>query len=107
MSYLIGRGIDQILPHPSLPHIYEGFVQSAIGYVRLAEGRHGTIPRPANFSYIWGKAISEFEKEQPDARIINLETTITKSESYDPKGINYRMNPENGKWLHRLATDLS
>ena len=31
----------------------------------------------------------------PDARIINPETTVTKSEDYEDKGINYRMNPEN------------
>jgi poly-gamma-glutamate synthesis protein (capsule biosynthesis protein) len=51
---MIGRGIDQVLPNPLDPILYESFMTSARGYVRLAEERNGLIPRNASFDYIWG-----------------------------------------------------
>ncbi len=42
---------------------------------------------------------------QPAARIINLETSITLSELYVPKGINYRMNPDNTDCLKVAQID--
>jgi poly-gamma-glutamate synthesis protein (capsule biosynthesis protein) len=33
---MTGRGIDQVLPHPSNPRIYELYMQSVRGYVELA-----------------------------------------------------------------------
>ncbi|MBI5581420.1 MAG: CapA family protein [Deltaproteobacteria bacterium] len=92
---MTGRGIDQILPHPSNPVLYEPYLKNALGYVELAEKATGFIPRPADFTYIWGDALDELVKAAPDARIVNLETAITKSEDHPDKGINYRMNPEN------------
>ena len=92
---MTGRGIDQVLPHPSDPRIYESYAQSALDYVRLAERHSGSIPKPVDFAYIWGEALGELERRAPDARIINLETSVTKQEKPAPKGINYRMNPEN------------
>lgn len=93
---MTGRGVDQVLPHPADPRIYEPYMQSSIGYVELAENVNGPIPRPADFSYIWGDALDELERMAPDMRIINLETAVTKSDEYwKGKGINYRMNPEN------------
>ncbi|MBA7561193.1 hypothetical protein ES708_02828 [subsurface metagenome] len=93
---MIGRGIDQVLPHPSAPVIYEPYMKSARGYVKLAEKANGPIPQPVNYSYIWGDALEELEQIAPDLKIINLETSITKSNDYwKNKGINYRMHPEN------------
>jgi poly-gamma-glutamate capsule biosynthesis protein CapA/YwtB (metallophosphatase superfamily) len=65
--------------------------------VWLAEAKSGPIPRPANLSYIWGDALDEFERMTPDLRIINLETSITKSDEYwRGKEIHYRrLNPGN------------
>jgi poly-gamma-glutamate capsule biosynthesis protein CapA/YwtB (metallophosphatase superfamily) len=102
---MTGRGIDQILPHPSHPRIYEPFMGDAREYVALAEDASGKIDYPVAFDYIWGDALSELKKARPDLRIINLETTITKSENYLPKGINYRMNPENIEVLKILGAD--
>ncbi len=79
---MTGRGIDQILPYPCNPRLYEECLSSAKEYVRLAEDAHGDIPRSAPFSYIWGIALQEFERAKPDLRIINLETSVTRSESY-------------------------
>ena len=92
---MTGRGIDQILPHPGDPQIREPYVISATHYVRLAESINGPIPRPVPFAYIWGEALAELAHIRPDARIINLETSITESRTLWPKGINYRMSPAN------------
>lgn len=93
---MTGRGIDQILPHPSDPRIYEPYVRDAAQYVKLAETANGPIQQPVDFSYIWGDALAELGRAAPDVRIINLETSITRSDDYwKGKGINYRMHPEN------------
>ena len=93
---MTGRGIDQILPHPSFPTLYEPYMKNARGYVELAEKAHGLIPQPVSYSYIWGDALSGLERLAPDLRIINLETSITRSDDYwKNKGIHYRMHPEN------------
>jgi poly-gamma-glutamate synthesis protein (capsule biosynthesis protein) len=92
---MTGRGIDQILRHPSDPQLYEEFVTSAVGYVQLAESAHGPIPRRVDDLYIWGDALPVLEECKPHVRIINLETSVTTSEKWLEKGINYRMNPEN------------
>lgn len=93
---MTGRGIDQVLPHPSNPVLYESFVLHAGGYVHLAERASGPIPRPVDFAYIWGDALEILERARTDVRIINLETSITASEDAWPaKGINYRMHPAN------------
>lgn len=93
---MVGRGIDQILPHPSEPFIPEPYLRDAREYVRLAERANGSIPTPVNFSYIWGDALEEWERLAPDVKLINLETSITLSSDYWwGKGINYRMHPEN------------
>jgi poly-gamma-glutamate synthesis protein (capsule biosynthesis protein) len=92
---MTGRGIDQVLPHPSEPTIYEQYMTSALGYVELAEQTSGPISRPVGFSYIWGDVVAELEARSPDRRIVNLETSITTSEEAVPKGINYRMHPRN------------
>jgi len=93
---MTGRGIDQVLPHPGNPRICEPCARSAEIYVRLAESVNGPIHRPVNFSYIWGDALKELATVRPSARIVNLETSITRSDDYwKGKGINYRMHPAN------------
>ena len=93
---MTGRGIDQILPHPSAPQIYESYLRNAKGYVRLATELNGPIPAPVGYDYIWGDALKELRKWAPDVRMINLETSITTSEDFwRGKGINYRMHPAN------------
>src|SRR6266702_3868999 len=93
---MTGRGIDQVLPHPSDPRIHEPYLQSARGYVELAEAANGTIAKPVGFSYIWGDALTELQRQAPDLRLINLESRVTNSDDYwRGKGINYRMQPAN------------
>lgn len=102
---MTGRGIDQILSAPCDPRLHENFVHSAVDYVRLAERINGPIPRQAGPDYIWGAALSELERRQPDVRMINLETAITRSEDFARKGINYRMSPENAECLRSAQID--
>lgn len=101
-----GRGIDQILPHPSSPRLYEPYVVHAGDYVALAERKNGPLPRPVDYDYIWGDALAILEQISPDVRIINLETAITTSEDFWPgKGINYRMHPGNIRCLTAAGID--
>jgi poly-gamma-glutamate synthesis protein (capsule biosynthesis protein) len=102
---MTGRGIDQILPYPGDPELHEGYVASALGYVRLAEEASGPIPRPVELGYVWGDALGELARRGPDLRIINLETSVTTSDDYLPKGINYRMSPRNVGCLTAAAVD--
>ena len=102
---MTGRGIDQILPYPSDPQLYESYVSDARDYVALAERQNGPVARPVDFAYIWGDALEELQRRAPDVRIINLETAVTASDSYWPKGINYRMHPANVPCLTAAAVD--
>ncbi len=104
---MTGRGVDQVLPHPGDPHVHESYVKNAKIYVELAEERNGLISGPVGYSYIWGDAIGELEQFSPDARIINLETSITTSDGYwKGKGINYRMNQANIPCLTTAGIDV-
>ncbi len=104
---MTGRGIDQVLPHPGDPLIHESYMKSAAGYVKIAEEVNGPIQQPVSFSYIWGDALEELDRVAPEVRIINLETSITKSNDYwKGKGINYRMHPENIPSLTAARIDV-
>lgn len=94
-DFMPARGIDQILPHPGDPRLYEDFVHDANDYVALAERRCAVIERPVDFAYPWGDALAEIRRRRPQVRLINLETALTRHGRPEPKGINYRMSPEN------------
>jgi poly-gamma-glutamate synthesis protein (capsule biosynthesis protein) len=102
---MCGRGIDQVLAHPCSPEIYEDCMRSAESYVLLAEQANGPIPRRNESSYVWGDALDQLERMQPDARIINLETAVTRSNDRARKGINYRVSPENAECLAAAKID--
>lgn len=102
---MTGRGIDQALAHPSAPQLHESYVRSALEYVELAERAHGRIPKPVDSSYIWGEALPELARVQPAVRIVNLETSVTASEDWECKGINYRMHPDNAGCLTAAQID--
>jgi len=102
---MCGRGIDQILAHPCSPEIYEDYVRSAEDYVLLAEQANGPIPRCNGPSYVWGAALGQLARMQPDARIVNLEAAVTRSNDRVHKGINYRISPENAAFLTAARID--
>lgn len=93
---MTGRGIDQILPHPGAPRLYERYCRSARDYVRLAERANGELPARVDCAYPWGDALAELDRVRPHVRIVNLETAITTSDARWPdKAVLYRMHPRN------------
>lgn len=93
---MTGRGVDQVMPHPSDPAIHERYMKSARGYVKLATDAHGSIPEPVEPDYVWGDALDEFERFKPAVKLANLETAITQSDDdWQGKGVHYRMHPQN------------
>ncbi|MER7467837.1 CapA family protein [Streptomyces sp. NPDC097981] len=104
---MLGRGVDQILPHPGEPSLPEAYVTDARTYVELAEAANGTIPRPAAFSWPWGEALAALDAAAPDARILNLETSVTQSDDIAPgKSVHYRMHPANLPCLAAARPDV-
>jgi len=103
---MTGRGIDQILPHPGKPDLYESYMRSALGYVQIAEQATGSIRRPVDYPYIWGDALTVLEHVRPQARIINLETAVAASgDAWPGKDIHYRMHPANVPCLSAARVD--
>jgi poly-gamma-glutamate capsule biosynthesis protein CapA/YwtB (metallophosphatase superfamily) len=103
---MTGRGIDQTLPHPANPVLYEPYIRDARAYVDLAEAANGPIERPVSFDYIWGDALEELQRSAVDLRIVNLETAITAAETRWPdKEIHYRMHPQNIEGLSAARID--
>jgi poly-gamma-glutamate synthesis protein (capsule biosynthesis protein) len=93
---MLGRGVDQILPHPGDPTLWEDYVRDARTYVQLAEARNGPIPYPVDMVWPWGDALAALDRAAPHARILNLETSVTQGGAAAPgKGIHYRLNPAN------------
>lgn len=103
---MTGRGIDQALPRPADPALAEPFVRSALAYVEMAQRQSGPIPIPVDPAYVWGDALEELRDPRADARIVNLETAVTRrGEPMPGKGIHYRMSPENAEVLSAAAID--
>ena len=93
---MLGRGVDQILRHPGDPTLQERGLSDARGYVALAEAVNGPIPRPVDDAWPWGEALAAMRAASPDVRVINLETSVTRSGRFAPgKAVHYRMSPDN------------
>ncbi|MFE9650254.1 CapA family protein [Streptomyces sp. NPDC006365] len=104
---MLGRGVDQILPHPGDPTLREGYVRDARFYVESAEAVNGPILAPVEPSWPWGDALRVLEEAAPDARIVNLETAVTRSDTFEPgKEIHYRMHPANMPALAAARPDV-
>lgn len=104
---MLGRGVDQILPHPGDPTLHESYIRDANGYVELAERANGPIPAPVDFAWPWGDVLEVLDEEAPDVRVINLENAVTRSDDFARgKGIHYRMNPDNLPCLEAADPDV-
>ncbi|MET8836829.1 CapA family protein [Micromonospora sp. NPDC004540] len=104
---MTGRGVDQILPHPGTPRLWEQAVTDARRYVELAEAVAGPVPRPAPAEWPWGDALRLLDEERPEVRIVNLETAVTaRGEPAPGKGIHYRMHPANLPCLTAARLDV-
>ena len=103
---MTGRGIDQIQQHSVDPVLYEPWITDAREYIALAESVNGPVSRPVDDAYVWGDALGILKTSRPDARIINLETAITRGgEPWPRKGIHYRMHPANTDLLLAAGID--
>lgn len=103
---MTGRGLDQILPCPGNPRLFEPRVRDARDYVAMAENAHGAIGKPVDYAYVWGYALEQWKRLAPDVRIINLETSVTTSDGLWPgKDVHYRMHPDNVAVLQAAKID--
>ncbi|RDI60473.1 poly-gamma-glutamate synthesis protein (capsule biosynthesis protein) [Nocardia pseudobrasiliensis] len=104
---MLGRGVDQILPHPGDPILREPWARDARHYMEAAERANGPIPHPVDASWPWGQALTVLDRLAPSVRLINLETTITADGEFAPdKGIHYRMHPGNLAALAAFSPDV-
>ncbi|MGY1778717.1 CapA family protein [Geodermatophilus sp. SYSU D01036] len=104
---MLGRGIDQLLPHRGDPTLAESVLRDARDYVRLAERVHGPVPRPVDPSWPWGDALALLDEAAPDVRIVNLETSVTTSDDFAAgKQVHYRMHPANVPALSVVRPDV-
>ncbi|WP_267884781.1 CapA family protein [Streptomyces sp. NRRL S-87] len=104
---MLGRGIDQVLPHPGDPELSEPWVADARTYVELAEAAHGPVPRPAGFAWPWGDLLEVLRATGPDAWVLNLETAVTRAGGFARgKSIHYRMHPANLPCLAAARPDV-
>ncbi|MFJ3583075.1 CapA family protein [Streptomyces sp. NPDC090127] len=104
---MLGRGVDQILPHPGDPALRERYVHDARAYVALAEEANGPIPHRVDFAYPWGAALDILADAAPDVRVTNLETAVTTRDDFAPgKAVHYRMHPDNLPSLTAVRPDV-
>lgn len=93
---MLGRGIDQILRYKSDPDLYEAYVTNAKYYVPVAMKQFATENNSVSDVYVWGELIKEKLFLDSKLKIINLETSITRSLTpYANKPVLYKMNPKN------------
>ena len=95
-----GRGVDAVMPSPCPREIREGFCKDAFDYARLAEQkqkrRFADTKKKVSARDVLGEVAKVIERFEPHARMLNLETSVTKKSSFYPhKGINYRASEEN------------
>jgi cyanophycin synthetase len=106
---MLGRGIDQVLPSPCNPRLYEHWrnITDAREFVRRAQQKHGEIDSERDIAYVWGDALADLTAFAPDLKLINLETALTTHDRHWPgKRIHYRMNPQNIGVLQHAAIDF-
>jgi poly-gamma-glutamate capsule biosynthesis protein CapA/YwtB (metallophosphatase superfamily) len=103
---MTGRGVDQVLPAPGDPRLWEQYADSARDYVELVEAVSGPVPLPVDFTWPWGDALTVLDEIAPDLRVVNLETSVTSSDEFWPgKGVHYRMHPGNVACLTAAGLD--
>lgn len=102
---MLGRGVDQILPHSCPPRLHEPWVTSALDYVAMAAAAQGAIPAPVGYDWVWGELAGVLRRRRPDVRLVNLETAVTTSDEPAAKGIHYRTHPENVRVLTAAGID--
>ena len=62
---MLGRGVDQILPHPGDPALRERQMRDARAYFGLAERVNGPVPVPVSLTWPWGDALRPSMRPRP------------------------------------------
>ncbi len=83
---MLGRGIDQVMPEPLPPVLYEPWVHGAREYVRLAEKATGAIPAPVDMAYVWGDALAEMSMRASAATLHGCGDLVNDYEGIKPHG---------------------
>src|SRR5438132_1714402 len=96
---MLGRGIDQILQYKSHPVLYESYVTNAKYYVSSTMKKYAKNNFFVDYRYIWGDLFKEHLFWEANMRIINLETSITSSQTPENKQVLYKMHPLNTEIL--------
>lgn len=105
---MLGRGVDQVLPHPGDPELREPYIGDARAYVEMAERASGPVPQPAESTWPWGESLKVLDAMAPDVRVLNLETSVTRHDAFEPgKEVHYRMNPANLPCLTAARPDVT
>jgi poly-gamma-glutamate synthesis protein (capsule biosynthesis protein) len=105
---MLGRGIDQILPHSTAPTIPEQWreIDDARIFVELAVRCNGPLPEPRDAAYVWGDVLGEICGAGADLRLANLETAVSTSDDLWPdKPVRYRTHPGNVETLRAARLD--
>lgn len=93
-----GRGVDAVMPSPCPREIREGYCKNALDYAHLAEKntRRSFSIGKVTARDLLGEVSRVIDRYEPHARIVNLETSVTKKSTFYPrKSINYRASEEN------------
>lgn len=104
---MTGRGINQVMSHPSDRQLAGPSRHDARAYVPLAEEMNGPIPSAVSPEYIWGDALAEIERFAPDCTVLNLETAVTTGgRPWPQKDIHDRMPPDHIACLAAARVDV-
>jgi len=103
---MTGRLLDQVLPHPIPNEVEHGRSISALGdHLRAGLGVRG-LSDTNKLERVWGTTLPLFK--EADARLINLETSVTTSDTPWPsKVFHYRMHPQNIDLLKVIGCDYA
>lgn len=93
---MTGRGIDQILPHPGSPQLYEPYMSSAAHYVAIAERKNGRIPRQAPFDYVWGDALPVLDPA--NGRLVQMTMRVMQIRRFRLQ----RASEKDARWLAQV-----
>ena len=93
---MLGRGVDQVLPHPGDPELRE---RSAMTHGPTSGLPNESAVRSRGRPASPGHGVTRWmcwTTLAPEARVINLETSVTRSADFMPgKPVHYRMSPAN------------
>lgn len=92
---MTGRTIDQLFPTHNADDFGKPGNVPAAQYRAWSAACNGELQTPVRHDYIWGEVLAILDNAQPDFRLVNLETAITRHDSWEKKAFNFRMHPDN------------